>query len=397
MTVTALAGEDFIEDASRKSKLQAIRDSRACEEGRVVSFDFASIRSRMGERWPARRPQVWSHVERALDRNGGPGAMHHRLDDTRFLLAFPHLNGPAAQAAGLHLMGEILSHFLGEVSEADQIMRVVLSASDAEMLIDGRVAEPPRTFAAPAAPRPVLGEWQPPNGAAIVSIDGERFRLTAAVEDVVELKTGAVIARRLATRISRGCPEEVLTAKTLAALPTNSILAIEMQVLDALAGVMRRERGPLLIAPLSILAFGGVRARLATLQRLHGFSPEDRARLSIELTGVDGGTPITHIKEALSLLKPVCRLVICRALPAHSCLAALREAGPRALSVNTQEFGLTGDRLSAGLMMFLDAAKGLPGLRLATGLESAAQLTFCTVAGYTHATLARREEPAASE
>jgi hypothetical protein len=95
------------------SKLDTIERIGACSDGRVCVLDFGAIRTRLGERWEARKFAVYELIGRFIERIAGKAVMHTVVEETLFVVCFAE--GDRADAAGLsyRIVEDVLSHFLG--------------------------------------------------------------------------------------------------------------------------------------------------------------------------------------------------------------------------------------------------------------------------------------------
>lgn len=375
-------------EADARSKLDAIVRSQACEEGRAIVLDFGAIRTRLSDRWMSRREGVWAHVERAVLRGAGRDALYHRLDEIRYLLAFPEQSGAAALSVGLNVMEGVLVHFLGVVSQEDRVIHMVASIEGEAVSLTPQRPSERRAFTAGNPPwAKVARPFAAAAGPALVR-DDTPLRVRIGIEEVFDLRAQAILGSRIAASVYDEGVQRVLTHQEIFGLPTHRLLAVKTGVLEAANGLLGRPMPPVVIVPLLLQAFASSSVRFSIMERIYTQARENRARLIFELVGIDGGTPVSRVQEVLSLLRPACRSVICRSRPTHSGLEVIREAGARGIAIGAQEIGCGGERLSAGLMAFGAAVKTVASLRMATGLDDRSQLAICTLAGYTHASVA---------
>ena len=384
-----LEAETFIEDAARSAKLDAIHSSHACEAGRVVVLDFAAIQMKIGQRWAARREDVWTQIERAVHRHGGRDTLHCRLNQTEYLLAFARASGVAAQALGFQILEDMFVHFLGQFSDQDLVVRTVASVGNGDIVTSQPIAKSSRHDLQDAAVASAAATSPATMASGLTLYEsGRQLGVRTSLENVFNLKTDKLIGLRLSTTIQDLDSRRVLNLKERNALSTRALLTIDVHVLDTAKALMsRRSELPVFIIPQALQPVGGSQARFTTFERLNGLELHDRLRLVVEMVGIEAGTPTSRVKETLSLIKPFCRIALCRALPSRTCINALNEAHVQGVSVSSRDLGLDGTRLAGELLAFGEAVKKTSLVRVATGLTSQAHVAVCSVAGFTHVTM----------
>ena len=103
-------------------------------DGKVVLIALDAVVTRLGERWPMRREQVYEHVSRTLQRDLGAQGYFARVSETDVLICQPALSRYAAQASCVRYLREIITHFLGEADHTDICVHQVSSISNNEVL-----------------------------------------------------------------------------------------------------------------------------------------------------------------------------------------------------------------------------------------------------------------------
>src|SRR5690348_8469887 len=124
---------DRVVSSDAREALGRLNGSDVLNAGGVNMIGLEAIRTKLGDRWQAKRMRVWEHVERELEKRLGPYDMFVRLDEVNYLIAMPALTRFEAQAACMHVVQDVLKFFLGESQSRDVRVRNVTEVSDGEV------------------------------------------------------------------------------------------------------------------------------------------------------------------------------------------------------------------------------------------------------------------------
>ncbi len=389
MSSTGLAHE-AISSADHNAKLQAISASGACADGRVITLDFAAIQRRLGARWDAKRADVGVKLGQIIERHAGRNAIWLRIVECEYLICLSVEDAAGAQAMGFRIMEEALAHFLGCFTPQDLAVNRVTSITGG---VVSRVPVEPdgSPFRPTPARNPVGIPPEPKSFEPSLVVEGptDSLILNCILEEIVSLKTHAVVGLRIAPQFYSQRSRRMLTIPERASLSTRALMAMDQLVVQAIS-VLFDERAPaLLLAPISLHTFGASRARLPVVEELNRLHPDQRNRLIIELGGFELGTPSSRLTEAASMLKPFCRAVAAQPIPSRSGVTGVVNARLTSLSVSARDLGGDGARLASGLLAFGEAVKGVFAMLIAPDLPAETFLSVCTVAGFNFAAIDR--------
>lgn len=349
-----------------ESLLQAIAGSDALARGCVNVLGFEAIRRSIGERWHARREQVWDHIQKTVEGRLSPADTVVRIGEVEFLVFFAVESGPVAQTVCLRLLQEILVHYLGAFEMADLTIKTVTAVHGSALsCVD---LDPSAILQAtdPNAParRASLEDAERKSAAnALPPVAKVRdFDLHFQLEDIVSLRHDALAGgriRRLVMQDGAGAP---LTRQELASLDTTSLAAIDMQTVTFATALLQGQSSfayPSLLLPAALQTFGHSASRARYLQMLRALPPEGRRRLSVELINIDEGTPSGRIADTVSALRGVCRGVAAFTVPTARAMCVLRNHQMMAVMVNTQQLAPAGVSREPAIARFAEAAKGV--------------------------------------
>ena len=100
--------------ANVEGSLERFSDPVLLSEGKVNLISLQAVQDRFGVRWDVRKDQVYSFVERVMERGLGDQGLSLRVSETDFFVVQPDLGRFAGQMACLRYLREILHHFLGD-------------------------------------------------------------------------------------------------------------------------------------------------------------------------------------------------------------------------------------------------------------------------------------------
>ncbi|CAN5247435.1 hypothetical protein BH10PSE1_BH10PSE1_24490 [soil metagenome] len=374
-------------------------DAGLLTEGKINLIALDAIVERLGARWVLRRDQIHDHVDQRIRRKLGAQGYHLRVSETDILVCQPDLGRFAGQAACLQILREILTHFIGDATLADdcvhQVTRVTATEIQGVKVRTGEVergALLEREAGARAHPSPTLNRWTP-----FVASDGRELRVTADLEPVFELKSFGRIGFRLTRQVLAAGSDAGLTTAMVRRLARSDILridlatmAIGMARLRATTGV---EREPSLIVPVSYTSLSSQRGRTEIARLLVEARGLVERGVICEIGDVEG-VPQGALLQAVSLIQPYCLFVVAKleqGSPTPGALSQLRRSGVQALSVECPS-GIGDAACLNWMKTTIEAARRIVRSTLLYGLASPRQVAMAAELGATHASLRGESE-----
>ena len=381
-----------------------IGQSELIGRGQAMLVSIAPVKSALGERWSQRRDQTYSLTERYLQKHLTPGDICQRADETHFLVAMPELTPMAAQATCYRALMEVLTYFLGEVKPSDLVVcqvsdlsadRVQLRPFSLAELRQADAAAPPRGAAppAPAAATPLssLTSWP------LQTADGKDLRVSFAVDPVMDLKAWAMAGHRIESRIVDLKTEVELGAPQRRNLLPRDFERIDLAALERglsrVAGMESFDR-PRLIIQLSFASLSNGRARAALLDRARELQHVLRHAAICELVDVEPGIPAGRLTEVTSLIRGFFRSVWVQVEPNRAVIDVVSSAKASGLTIRADRLGETNEQIADGMRQFISMLKSRNLILVVTSLPSTDLMIDATEAGFTHATLRAKREPA---
>jgi len=392
-------------DASKA--LEQFGGSPMLTEGRVNLIALDPIKTRLADRWPGRREQVYEHVERVLERNLGLTAYVVRVSDTDFLVAQPSMGPYAAQTACLRTLTELMRHFLGKYAPHElQVHRVTALDGDCitgQPIDPVAAAEAARTEAAElqasAAKASTSSLLSPERWSPFVAGNGRRVRVSCRPEPVFELKTNTRIGYRLHRRVIDVATNEPLTPAEVLALSRADLLRVDMATISR--GLMRlsastsREQELSLIIPVTHVSLSYQQGRSLMAAAFAEARQSVTRGVICEIADIED-IPLVALTSAIATIRPW-SLLIMGGLYENPprVTAALKDAGFQALSIEAAN-DAAGDAEFAGwLRDSLKATGRVTRATLVHGCSTMRRVGMAGLMGATHATL--REDYDASE
>ena len=298
------------------SAVDQFGDPNLLSEGKINLIALNAIVERLGPRWAMRRDQVHEHVDRTLQRRLGLQAYHLRVSDTDFLICQPELGRFSGQAFCLQLLREILTHFVGDASGADNCVHQVTKVTANEIegwpvrrgeVEEGEQAEFRANVGLPNDRRSV-DHWTP-----FVACDGRALGVSCGLEPVIELKSFRKIGFRIVNRVFVLATGEVLTGREISLLSRADILRIDLATLvrgmDRLRASKVGARPLGLIAPTTFTTLSSQRGRAEVAQLLLEARGLVMQGVICEMRNVEGVPPGVMLSVA-SLVRPYCLFVV---------------------------------------------------------------------------------------
>jgi len=370
------------------------------ERGCVVVISVDAIRDRAADRWPRRRDDVWTYVERKLNEHLSYHDVHQRVTETDFLVAMTSEDAAAAQAICMRILEEVLVHFVGEANKSDVKIRAVGAVRDGELCctdldpyrIEAVSKQTPVSYQQDVDPE----EAKRRNPVSFVVASGQQVRIDFSLEPIVSLRHQVTAAVRVRPSVSYAGTGTSIPSRLFAKLADEDIAYIDRATQDYGALFLAKESAsrPALILPASFrtLASRKGRAGLATLKDV---TPQQMKRGAIiEFIDVDRGTPQGRLAEVTGLVGQLSRAVMVRLQPARDALATVRGTRIQGLTIDMAELELPEAQLIALMKAMALQMRGQAPTLMAQGLPARTHLTAAWEAGFTHAGV--RTKPATS-
>ncbi|HLZ75508.1 hypothetical protein [Phenylobacterium sp.] len=374
--------------------LDQFSDAGLLTEGKVNLIALDAIVERLGVRWTTRRAQIHDYVARFIERRLGSDGYHLRISETDFLICQPEVGRFAGQAACLQILRDVLTHFIGDATLADDCVHQVTKVSASEIqgtrvraseVEKGERME--REALASARPRRTLDRWTP-----FVASDGRELRVACRLEPVVELKSFGQIGFRIARRVLVAGSDEAVTAEMVRKLSRADIMRIDLAAaargMEALRMADTGEAPPSLIMPVSFISLASQRGRTAIAGLLMEARDLVKRGVICEISDIEG-VPQGVMLHVVSLIRPYCLFVVARidlGPPAAATLAQLRHSGVQALSVESPR-GLTDAAFLRWMKTTVEAARRVVRSMLLYQLAAPQQAALAAKIGATHASV----------
>lgn len=377
-----------------RDALGRLSDAGLIGSGCVSVMNFDSVRAAMGERWEARREQLWEHAERALLRDLGPSAVMAVAGDADLVVAQPGVDPLVALARALGALREILEHFLGEV-RADDIR---LQQVDTEVAGDF-ICRPVDTAALArmdasnpfAAHQGVLSTQEPVRSTFTAAAGGD-LQVHYVTDDVVLLRTGAIVGARLRACVGDAGEADALSVR-LHGMGARDASQVDLEVLrQVTAGAHRASAPAACVTPISYSTLARQRDRrrvqeaLRTLAEILGTKPILEIR---DLRCVPAG----QVAEVVTLMRPVTAGVIGEVEADKVSIASVAGCGLNGLSIRTLADWPREPRLVDHFHALALLARRIAPL-CTTRAPGAHQVPALFAAGFTHAWMPSAGAPA---
>jgi hypothetical protein len=376
--------------------LDQFSDAGLLTEGRVNLIALDAIVERLGVRWTTRRAQIHDYVDRFIERRLGSDGYRLRISETDFLICQPEVGRFAGQAVCLQILRDVLTHFIGDATLADDCVHQVTKVGTSEIqgtrvraseVAKGeRMEREAREARASARPRRTLDRWTP-----FVASDGRELRVACRLEPVVELKSFRQIGFRIARRVLAGS-DEAVTAEMVRKLSRADIMRIDLAAaargMEALRAAETSEPPPSLIMPVSFISLSSQRGRSAIAGLLMEARDLVKRGVICEISDIEG-VPQGVMLHVVSLIRPYCLFVVARidsGPPAAAALAQLKHSGVQALSVESPH-GLTDAAFLRWMKATVEAARRIVRSTLLYQLASPRQAALAAEIGATHASV----------
>lgn len=379
---------DRVVASDAREALSRLAGSEVLKTGGVNIIGLDAIRTRLGDRWPAKRLRVWEHTESDLERRLGPYDMFIRLDEVNYLIATPTLSRFQAQAACMHAMQDVLKFFLGDSQRRDVMVRNVTSIGDGE--VSSAPLDPAAIERDAAAPPPEpheeqpAPEWKPPlagrrESSVFLGVSRKPVEVRLGVEAVWNLRrdliTSFLIERASAPRAAD--PADLLQVDI-------GVMAYASQLLQE----HQRTGGRLTLhVPISFSSVASARSRELSIKMMRHLHQAMRETTLVEIADLDPGVPPSRLIEVVSLIQPFCLGVLARVRPSRKALDAVRGCGLKGLIVEAGQLGRNPAEVGVLMKAFAEAARGIAPNLIVHGLEDQMMIALAKTAGLTHASV----------
>ncbi|HET9160990.1 MAG TPA: hypothetical protein VFN88_10285 [Caulobacteraceae bacterium] len=382
---------DQVCSADGHAVLERLDGSEALRAGGVNIVGLDAIRSKLADRWPAKRARVWEHVERDLERRLGPQDLFFRLDEANYLVAMPTTPSFMAQAACLAILQDVLKFFLGESEMRDVKVRAVSSVSGGQIVSNGVdpasiIENAARAAAASIGDQasPPAQNWKPPlagrtHSMSFMTEQRRKAEVKMGVEGVWNLRTGMIGSFVLERVINPALdhPADVMRA--------------DCAVMSYAADLLKehKERGGRLTLhlPISYSSAAIRQSRERVLASLSAIRELLRSTVLFEIVDLDPGVPPSRLVEVTALLRPFCMGVLARVKPTRTALAAVRGCNLQGLALDALDLDRPPAELGQLMRAFAEVAHGVSPNILVHNLPASPLVDIAGKVGMTHASV----------
>ena len=373
--------------------LGRLQASGLAAQGKINVITLDAIAEQLGRRWAMRRELVYDHAERTLERQLGSDGFFQRISDTDYVVSQPDVSSLAGQAKCLICLREILHHFLGAALIGDIRVHTVTRISPQGVYgerLDVAAVEEAGALECAANVKEAhqagsLDQWSP-----FVTSNGQRVRVSCALEPLILLKTFAKIGYRLARRVLELPSDQPLSAAAQRNLSRADIEKIDFATisrgLDRLLSEASSAKPPSLILPVSYVTLSNHHGRAVVIDLLRRAQEAVRHGVICEICDIEGVPPGARSTVA-SLIRPFCIYVVGRLNETPAGLANLKGAGLQALTIECPP-AMAGDAEFVGwTRTVLAAARPVTRSVMLYRLASNRQIALANALGASHASL----------
>lgn len=372
----------------------------ALTDGRANLLGLDAVRQRFGDRWPAKREQVWDYVERCLGRKLGPIDWHARVGEADYLVVQPAAARFAAQALCLNVLKDVLTFFLGEAKAADLSLREVTALSGDTLTYRALASHEIAAAAMDVAPE----EWRPPLQARrgetsawtnMVAHDGRALRISCEIHPLFKLSHVTLIGHRMRPKVMNLDDAALLTPAQVDALDWGDRERVDLAMLQR--GLARLKssvgRKPAVVVPLAFSTISSSRGRSGLVQAFCDARDDLSLKTVVSLCNVRG-VPPGRLAEVVSLIQPFCFAVTATVDPERAAVKHLAGCGLRGLAFKFDRrlAGESDVEVFAWLKSLDRLARPVAPVRMIAGLSSPRHLALARLAGLTHASLCTPEQ-----
>jgi hypothetical protein len=365
----------------------------AIAAGSVTVISVEAIRERSGDKWPRKREQVASFVERAFNRVSQPGDLVLSLNDTEFVSVQPSVSRTTSLSISANILKETLAFFLGAAAREDlRLFQVTafengaltVEPLDAGMILDN-AEEPPGPRARASVPPADDLIW---NGS-------RTWRLTSPPNLTLDLEitpepTWNVAGRVVASFLLR--PSMSLAVGDEPARPADDwdlppVLAGEaaMNGIAYAAELIGKDKVQVALhAPLPLRAATYSTSRYDLLNMLRDLDSTTRRLLILEFTELSAGFPRSRLTEVVSMVSPYCRAVLARAPSECADVRMWHGCGLSGVGLDCRTLDAADRSVHQRLGIFAQRAKESSLACVGYGFPSSSLMLAAWASGFTH-------------
>jgi hypothetical protein len=348
-----LVSPEAVEDVER------FADHQLIAAGKITIMSLEAVQKALGERWQARRDEVFAFTDALLARTLGARGIHLRVSDSDYFIIHPSLTRLQGQAACLRYLREVLTQFVGDAEGAVvgilQVTKISkgrletqpVDAEKVQQIADDLGADLQTDRGAHLAAfhedsdisAKLVNRWTP-----FTASDGRTLRISATLEPVYELKGFTRIGFRMIRRVIVVDTAEELTPQQVSALSTGDLLRADLATItrgiDRLKAEGAGEQQLSLIVPVSFSSLAAARGRAELVEPVREAAALVKLGVICEVVDIEG-VPTSALLAVTALLRPLSLLVVGRLTrPTASAFARLAGAGFQALSFECPHAGI---------------------------------------------------------
>jgi hypothetical protein len=326
-------------------------DPHLVAAGKVSLFSLEALQKAFGDRWSARRDEVFTFTDALLARSLGDRGAFRRVSDSDYFVVHTTLGQLTGQAASLRYLREILIHFLGEADKAVHSVLKVTRIRKGRLETEPVDAERVEALAADFGPHAEtdgpdwLAAFQESSdittrlvdrSSPFVASDGRTLRITATLEPVYELKNFTRIGFRMIRRVIVVETGEALSPQQISALSAGDLLRADMATITRGIARLKAEAADeeqlSLIVPVSFSSLASPHGRAELVAPVREAAALVRLGVICEIHDIEG-VPQSALQAVTALIRPLSLLVVGRLTqPSAATIAKLGGAGFQAIA-----------------------------------------------------------------
>ncbi len=346
-----LSGALRLVSPEAQEDVERFADHQLIAAGKITIMSLEAVQQALGERWQARRDEVFTFTEAVLARVLGARGIHLRVSDSDYFIIHPSLTRLQGQAACLRYLREILTQFVGEADHAVvgilQVTKINKGRLETQPVDADKVEQIANDLGQDLSVNQathlaafqedtdittkLVNRWTP-----FTASDGRALRISATLEPVYELKGFTRIGFRMIRRVIVVDTAEELDPQQVSALSTADLLRADLATItrgiDRLRAEGAGEQQLSLIVPVSFSSLAAARGRAELVEPVREAAALVKLGVICEVVDIEG-VPTSALLAVTALLRPLSLLVVGRlSRPTASAFARLSGAGFQALS-----------------------------------------------------------------
>lgn len=226
--------------------------------------------------------------------------------------------------------------------------------------------------------------------APLTTIEGQKLKVSFAVDPVISLHVGGLAGHRVEARmLDLELGRELNSQERLNLLPSD-FATVDLAALER--GMSRLSAAdavgpPRLIIQLSFASLSNSRSRSALIQKAASVQHLLRQAAICELVDVEAGVPAPRLIELAAMVRPYFRSLWLQVQPRRTLIESAKLARIPGLSIRADEFGREPEEIARGMRSFMNLVPDPAQVMIATNLPDRRLMTFALTSGFTHATL----------